>query len=215
MSDSKSDAGRAGLDPSRQNTLLGAENAPYIEYLYEQYLTDPSSVTQKWREYFASVGTGSDTAHGPIREALAQRARETRNGVAAPATAPTATPDGAVKQAAVARLVQVYSNRGHLIADIDPLGLMRRPVPEVLELKHFGLSNADLDTEFYTNSRTDAIAKRMKPFRSFSAEGTSPPPADAGTGSAGAIAEAVARAAINRKHIRIMPQASVGRGESQ
>ncbi len=162
MSDSKSDAGRAGLDPSRQNTLLGAENAPYIEYLYEQYLTDPSSVTQKWREYFASVGTGSDTAHGPIREALAQRARETRNGVAAPATAPTATPDGAVKQAAVARLVQVYSNRGHLIADIDPLGLMRRPVPEVLELKHFGLSNADLDTEFYTNSRTDAIAKRMK-----------------------------------------------------
>jgi 2-oxoglutarate dehydrogenase E1 component len=35
-------------------------------------------------------------------------------------------------------------------------------VPEVLELGHFGLSDADLDTEFYTGSRTSAIAKRMK-----------------------------------------------------
>ncbi len=70
--------------------------------------------------------------------------------------------DAAAKQGAVARLVQVYSNRGHLVADIDPLGLMKRPVPEVLELSHFGLSNADLETEFFTGSRTEAIAKRMK-----------------------------------------------------
>jgi 2-oxoglutarate dehydrogenase E1 component len=62
----------------------------------------------------------------------------------------------------VARLIQVYSNRGHLLADIDPLGLMQRPVPEVLELKHFGLSDGDLDTEFYTNSRSEAIPPRMK-----------------------------------------------------
>jgi 2-oxoglutarate dehydrogenase E1 component len=49
-----------------------------------------------------------------------------------------------------------------LLADIDPLALMNRPVPEVLELEHFGLSNADLDTEFFTGSRVDAIPKRMK-----------------------------------------------------
>ncbi len=157
MSDSKIDSGRA----SPQNALLAAENAPYIESLYEDYLSDPSSVAPKWREYFAGMKASSDTAHGPIREALAQRAREVRTG-AAPAAAGAATPDASVKQAAVARLVQVYSNRGHLVADIDPLGLMRRPVPEVLELKHFGLSNADLDTEFYTGSRTEAIPKRMK-----------------------------------------------------
>ena len=76
--------------------------------------------------------------------------------------APAATGGVSAKQASVARLVQVYANRGHLLADIDPLGLMRRPVPEVLELEHFGLSDADLDTEFYTGSRTAAIAKRMK-----------------------------------------------------
>ena len=48
------------------------------------------------------------------------------------ATAHASVPsDASAKQGAVSRLVQVYANRGHLLADIDPLGLMQRPVPEV------------------------------------------------------------------------------------
>jgi 2-oxoglutarate dehydrogenase E1 component len=155
-----SDSLRALLD----STPLGAGNAPYIESLYEQFLADPASVEPKWRDYFAGLGKAggvTDVAHGPIRDALAKRAYS----IGAPAASAPASPGSdaaAVKQAAVARLVQVYSNRGHLVADIDPLGLMKRPVPEVLELSHFGLSNADLETEFFTGSRTEAIAKRMK-----------------------------------------------------
>ncbi|HEY8539657.1 MAG TPA: hypothetical protein VIL28_12380, partial [Steroidobacteraceae bacterium] len=153
-----SDSLRALLD----STPLGAGNAPYIESLYEQFLADPNSVEPKWRDFFARLADGvrNETPHGPIREALAQRAREKRiTVVQAPAGAAT---DTSAKQGAVSRLVQVYANRGHLLADIDPLGLMRRPVPEVLELSHFGLTEADLDTEFYTGSRIDAIPKRMK-----------------------------------------------------
>jgi 2-oxoglutarate dehydrogenase E1 component len=151
-----SDSIRALLD----STPLGAGNAPYVEALYEQYLADPNSLDPKWREYFDSLAKGArDTAHGPIREALAQRARESRTVVAA---ATPATSDVSAKQGAVSRLIQVYANRGHLLSDIDPLGLMNRPVPEVLELSHFGLSEGDLDTEFYTGSRIDAIPKRMK-----------------------------------------------------
>src|SRR4051812_36690188 len=161
MSDSKSDAGRAKLDPSPGSVVPGAENAPYVESLYEQYLGDPTSVDPKWRQYFAGLAASSDRAHGPIRDALAKRAWDVRP-VAAASAGTGASADNGVKQAAVARLAQVYSNRGHLLADIDPLGLMRRPIPEVLELQHFGLSDADLDTEFYTGSRTEAIPKRMK-----------------------------------------------------
>jgi 2-oxoglutarate dehydrogenase E1 component len=153
-----SDSLRALLD----STPLGAGNAPYIESLYEQFLTDPNSVESKWRDYFSQLAKGSrnETAHGPIREALAKRARETRTS--APAATVSTSSDASAKQGAVSRLVQVYANRGHLLADIDPLGLMNRPVPEVLELQHFGLSDADLDTEFFSGSRVDAIPKRMK-----------------------------------------------------
>src|SRR4029453_13166935 len=154
-----SDSLRALLDSSP----LAAGNAPYVESLYEQFLADPSSVEPAWREYFRSLGGTNDAAHRPIRQAPAERAARRATGVSsASVTAPASGDNVSAKQASVARLVQVYANRGHLLADIDPLGLMRRPVPEVLELEHFGLSNADLDTEFYTGSRTSAIAKRMK-----------------------------------------------------
>ena len=62
----------------------------------------------------------------------------------------------------MSRLIQVWINRGHLLASIDPLGLMTRPRPRVLDLEYFGLSPADLDSEFITGSRTPAVPKRMK-----------------------------------------------------
>jgi len=37
---------------------------------------------------------------------------------------------------------------GHLIANLDPLGLQERAQPYVLNLEYFGLSDADLETEF-------------------------------------------------------------------
>ncbi len=60
----------------------------------------------------------------------------------------------------MSRLIQVYANRGHLIANLDPLGLQEHVTPYVLDLAYFGLSDADLDTEFFTGSRNAAIPER-------------------------------------------------------
>ena len=77
------------------------------------------------------------------------------------ATAPADRDNASAKQAAVSRLIQTYMNRGHLVADIDPLGLMVRPRPRVLDLEYYKLTEADLDLEFYTGSRNDAIKPRL------------------------------------------------------
>jgi 2-oxoglutarate dehydrogenase E1 component len=58
--------------------------------------------------------------------------------------------DVSAKQAAVSRIIQVYSLRGHQIADLDPLGLWERPVPAVLKSDYLGITEADLETSFYT-----------------------------------------------------------------
>jgi len=139
-------------------TPLHGGNAAFLDALYEQYLLDPASVDERWRKYFAQLGpAGAERAHGPIRADIARRAAQGRGaGITAPASGANA------QQAAVSRLIQVWTNRGHLVASIDPLGLSRRPRPRVLELDYFGLTPADLDTEFFTGSRTDAVPKRMK-----------------------------------------------------
>ena len=139
-------------------TPLYGGNAAFLDALYEQYLLDPASVDERWRKYFAQLGpAGAERAHGPIRADIARRAAQGRGA----GTAPAASGANA-QQAAVSRLIQVWINRGHLVASIDPLGLSRRPRPRVLDLDYFGLTSADLDTEFFTGSRTDAVPKRMK-----------------------------------------------------
>jgi 2-oxoglutarate dehydrogenase E1 component len=139
-------------------TALSGGNADFIEDLYEQFLRDPGAVDPAWREYFKGLqGSGGDVAHGPIRERLLARVQQSPTAAASPGN----PSDGAsAKQGAVSRLIQVYANRGHLIAKLDPLGLQERAKPYVLDLEYFGLSEADLDTEFFTGSRNRAIPER-------------------------------------------------------
>src|SRR6186713_1828251 len=142
------------------STPLSGGNAPYVEALYEQFLADPQSVDPKWRDYFQKLRDGSagEQIHSAVQAGIAQRA--TRPRMAAGAAPPSN--DAAAKQGAVSRLVQIYANRGHLIANLDPLGMQKRPRPRVLELSYFGLSEADLDTEFLTGSRPSELAPKLK-----------------------------------------------------
>ncbi|MGH8231809.1 MAG: 2-oxoglutarate dehydrogenase E1 subunit family protein, partial [Steroidobacteraceae bacterium] len=145
------------------STPLSAANAPYVEALYEQYLRDPAALDPLWRGFFdrLSPSLGAERPHAPVIAGLTARMQALADSpVPAAASSPPANPLASEKQAAVSRLVQIYSNRGHLIAHLDPLGLLQRPRPRVLELDYAGLSEADLDSEFYTASRNDWIAKR-------------------------------------------------------
>ena len=144
-----------------ETSALGSDQAAYLESLYERFLADPASVDARWRDYFGSVRQASqEVAHGPVREALALRARSAPVAVSADGV----SEERIAKQGAVSRMVQVLCNRGHLVADVDPLGLWKRPEPEVLQLGYFGLSDKDLDAEFHisTNVVATSQAKRLK-----------------------------------------------------
>ncbi len=151
--------GASFADLAATTPLFGG-NAPYVEELYEQFLRDPNSVDAEWRAYFATLRDRSraEQVHSTIVAEIAARAKAPR--VAQSAAAQPA--DDTAKQGAVSRLIQIYANRGHLIAKLDPLELTKRPRPRVLELSYFGLSEADLNSEFYTGSRTTSVAQRAK-----------------------------------------------------
>ena len=143
-------------------TALSGGNAGFIEDLYEQFLKDPAAVDPAWAKYFSGLKGNStnEVPHTEIRERLTRLQPGKPAGPAGPASG---TADlASAKQGAVSRLIQVYANRGHLVANLDPLGLQERSRPYVLNIEYFGLSDADLDTEFFTNSRNEAIPERIK-----------------------------------------------------
>ena len=128
--------------------LYGA-NAAYVEDMYEAYLVDSASVPETWQTYFGGLieRRESEPSHRAILDDVASRIRHPfRSVVAGLPGRPAAT----AKQAAVSRLIQVYGLRGYQIADLDPLGLQKRHTPAVLKLDYLGISDDDMDTEFYT-----------------------------------------------------------------
>jgi 2-oxoglutarate dehydrogenase E1 component len=138
----------------QQNSYLFGGNAPYVEELYEQYLNNPASVPENWREYFSRMqlvpaADGSthtaDQAHAPVVESFAQRAK-------ANAFLPRAVggADAAVarKQVHVQSIIAAYRFLGSRWADLDPLHRQERPnIPE-LEPGFYDLTETDMDQTF-------------------------------------------------------------------
>lgn len=70
-----------------------------------------------------------------------------------------------VKQTAVVRLIAAYRNRGHLMADLDPLGTEPEYNRE-LDPLYYGLSIWDMDRPFFTGDLNAALGgRKMAPLR--------------------------------------------------
>ncbi len=148
-------------------------NAGYVEELHTRWLQSPQSVDEDWRRFFDGRDSSSARLVAPpsapdlatlVNGAVAPsngNGAAAKNGGRAAAQTRGATSVAyreAVRdtvivatelQSRVAQLVNAYRVRGHLFADLDPLGNPPEAAPE-LELSHFGLSEADLDKPFST-----------------------------------------------------------------
>ncbi len=127
-------------------------NAGYVEELHGQYLQSPQSIDEQWRSFFegktpapghdpTSSGTQANDDVPRIAPANGTYANGQR---AAPEVLPAA-----VLQGRVVEMINAYRVRGHLFANIDPLGQPPHAPPE-LDLVNFGLSEDDVDRVFGT-----------------------------------------------------------------
>ena len=138
---------------------LSGGNAAYVEELYELYLHDPNAVPEEWRSYFqklpASGTSASDVSHATIRDQFVLLGKNQRH--AQPALGGGSSSAHEKKQLEVLRLIQAFRMRGHQAATLDPLGIWKRPVPDDLNIEHYGLTNADLDTKFQIGGHANAF----------------------------------------------------------
>ncbi len=139
------------------NTYLFGGNAPYVEEMYENYLANPGSVPDSWREYFDALqnvpavdgSQARDVPHLPVINAFAERAKQGGTQVV---LASGADSELGRKRTAVQQLIAAYRNVGARWADLDPLKRTERPnIPE-LEPSFYGFADADMETVFNTSN---------------------------------------------------------------
>ena len=153
------------LTADRTSYLYGP-NGPYIADLYDQYLADPSSVDDSWATLFADLRGDADAileeVDGPGWgiEAKQARANGKANGKGAAKTngASGASIDAVSVRAATLdsiralMLIRAYRIRGHLYAELDPLGLHEIEYHPELDYKTYGFDESDLDREIFIDN---------------------------------------------------------------
>ncbi|MCP4819307.1 MAG: 2-oxoglutarate dehydrogenase E1 component, partial [Shimia sp.] len=166
-------------DVFHASSFMQGHNAEYLEQMYARYAADPSAVDEVWQEFFRQLGdaeldvkaeaTGPSWARtdwppqpaddltqsltGEWEEQVEAKAAGKKIKEKAAATGVEVS-DEAIKRAVLdsiraLMIIRAYRIRGHLIADIDPLGMRdQTPHPE-LDPKSYGFTDADMDRPIF------------------------------------------------------------------
>ena len=135
----------------------------FVESLYRQFSANPSSVAPEWQRWFDGleesvsgpswqrknwppVGNDSLTAALDPTQ-MAVEAKPAKPGKAAVGASDIAT--AAADSIRAMMLIRTYRVRGHLAANLDPLGLSKRDLPADLTPEYHGFTGADLDKPVY------------------------------------------------------------------
>ena len=157
-----------------QNSFLFGANATFIAELYERYLENPASVDSSWAGFFAGMADDVRAVSKDLSGASWTKARSQVIGVvdpvpavakgAKPATAPAPVAAGpaslndpAVRAAAkdtfrALLLIRAYRTRGHLEADLDPLGITATKKQAELDPATYGFGPEDMDREIFIDN---------------------------------------------------------------
>ncbi|MEA2755085.1 MAG: 2-oxoglutarate dehydrogenase component [Aliidongia sp.] len=158
-----------------QTSFLTGTNAAFIAELYARYIEDPASVDPSWRSFFGdlsedSAGILTELAGPSWSRRPPPRIIEPGNGAAQPAKAKPAV-QGEAAYAGLQRapissagderatvdsiralmLIRAYRVRGHLLANLDPLGLQKPGTSRDRDLDPttYGFTEADLDRPIF------------------------------------------------------------------
>ncbi|PWA95636.1 2-oxoglutarate dehydrogenase, E1 component [Artemisia annua] len=106
------------------DSFLDGTSSVYLEELQRAWETDPNSVDESWDNFFKNFVGQS----GPSSGISGQTIQESMK---------------------LLMLVRAHQFHGHMKANLDPLGIEQREIPDDLDPAFYGFSEADLDREFF------------------------------------------------------------------
>lgn len=133
-------------------SFITSAHPSYVENLYQEFTKNPESVDPEFRKFFEGFDFAMTNAIKPAVNGASAAAAQAGPAHAAPKIENgQMVPADMAKELGVYRLILGYRNKGHLIADTNPIR-KRKDRGANLELAFFALSDQDLDKSFYAGN---------------------------------------------------------------
>ncbi len=124
------------------------QSLAYLDYLYQEYLKSPGNVSEEWQEYFRQMDEYSGALSSQYATPFPKRS--IFNPPSAKLVAQNKKMEVAGLQERLDQLIRNFRVRGHILAEIDPLGKKRQSPPE-LKPEFYGFTEEDFDRPFSTS----------------------------------------------------------------
>ena len=155
-----------------ETAFLYGGNAAFVEDLYARYGKDPNSVEPSWRAYFESLHEAAPTIEAGAAEPSWTRAAtpvqrpdwlsaidglwpaveaKVSKAIAekTPAASPTDVRAATLDSVRAIMMIRAFRIRGHLQANLDPLGLQPRNESAELDPANYGFAERDYDRPIF------------------------------------------------------------------
>ena len=154
-------------------SFLSKSNSSYIEQMYEKFCNDPNQLPDSWKQYFDALGeekelinketNGASWAPKKIKSNVdidldsyekfipsnLSYSIEEKIKKEKPQSSPIELEQSTKDSVRAIMMIRAYRIRGHLQADLDPLGLIKKEnCPELLP-ETYGFTENDLDKKIF------------------------------------------------------------------
>jgi len=162
-----------------KTSFLSKSNSAFIESMYLKYINSDPELSQDWNEFFDGLGDETkyilNEIQGPswtpkkinIKKIIDQvkiSAKKSSNELVSSREDYEKEKEQSVKAIA---LIRAYRIRGHLIANLDPLGLMKREYLNELNPLGQGFKKEELDNKIYLQEYLDRGYATLKEIVTF------------------------------------------------
>ena len=148
-----------------KTSFLSKSNSAFIEQMYVRFINKDKDLPESWQHYFEAMGEDLDIVAKEINgpswslkkkidiDELQKKIEQEEKIISKENTNNVVSSDDLIKThnnsiRAVA-LIRAYRQRGHLLAKLDPLGMMKTEYLDELHPDHYGFKKEDYNSKIY------------------------------------------------------------------
>ena len=140
----------------KKTSFLSGSNSSFIEKYYSQYLTEPSTLPESWRDFFEGLNEEdlvvqkniNGPSWSPKKNQIVSNVenivnKDDKSNGSSTVHSPEESEQASKDSVRAIMLIRAYRIRGHLIANLDPLNLQQKEQHPELKPETYGFTKSD------------------------------------------------------------------------